>query len=232
MITCLIVDDEFLALNVLEEYIKQVPQLILAAKTKSPIEALEILQSQQIDLLFLDIQMPQMKGTNLLKTLPKPPVTIFTTAYPQYAVEAYDLNAVDYLTKPFSFDRFLQAINKAQKIINPAHNGDLNGKQKDYLLVKADHKLIKIPHKDIKYIEGFREYVRIVKVNGEKILFLESMKNLEAELPSSQFLRVHKSYIISKSFVKSVSGSIIQMVDCEIPIGRTLKEDVMKHIFD
>jgi len=206
-IRTLLVDDEFLALNLLEQFITQLPDFEIIAKTKSPLEALQILNSQQIEVLFLDIQMPSLSGNNLLRTLNNPPVTIFTTAYADYAPEAFDLNAVDYLLKPFSFERFLQAVNKArtqlqqQKPGTPANAS--NAGSPDFFAVKVDGKVQKIFFKDILYIEGLKEYVRLHCTSNRHVT-LESLKNLETILPADQFLRVHKSYIVAKTKVSGL----------------------------
>ncbi len=231
----LLIDDEFLALQILEEYCSKLPNVQVVGKARSAIEAIELLKEQEVDLLFLDIQMPQLKGTSFLKTLHKKPMVIFTTAYPQYAVEAFDLKAIDYLTKPIAFERFVQAVNKAEdqyRLEHPAKTAVQESKiEKDFLVIKEDYKWVKIAYADILYIEGFREYVRIVTHSGKKHLFLESMKNLEDTLPEKLFLRVHRSYIIAKKYVKAVSGNTIELGELEIPIGRTIKDEVMKRIF-
>jgi len=171
-IQTLLVDDEYLALKLLEDYISKLPDIEIADMVKSPLKAIEILTNKRIDLLFLDIQMPTLSGTNLLKTLKNKPVTIFTTAYSEYAAQAFDLDAVDYLLKPFSFERFLQAINKAreqlsmnnQLVENPVATE--SGVSTGFITVKADGKFVKINHSDILFIEGLKEYVKIVCKNG------------------------------------------------------------------
>ena len=167
-IKTLLVDDEFLALNLLEEFIRKIPELKIIGREKSPMKALEIIQTGEVDLLFLDIQMPTLSGNNLLKTLQNPPVTIFTTAYSEYAIEAFELNAVDYLLKPFSFERLVQAVNKAKEQIRIRREANnpatilIPEKSKDFFSVKVDGKIKKINFSDILYIEGLKEYVRIV----------------------------------------------------------------------
>ena len=237
MIRTLLIDDEYLALNLLEEYIKQIPDLNIVAKLKSPIEGLEILGKEQIDLLFLDIQMPALSGNNLLKTLKNPPITIFTTAYSEYALEAFDLNAIDYLLKPFSFERFLQSINKAREYLNQdVQNIEINSvkdiasSEPAFFSVKVDGKVTKIVYNEILFIEGLKEYVRIVCENNRYVI-LESLKNLENELPVDEFIRVHKSFIVAKRKVVSMEGNMLEIGKHKIPVSRSKKEEVVQQIF-
>lgn len=235
-IKTLLVDDEYLALNLLEEFIKQIPDMEVVGKVKSPIKALEVLNQTPVDLLFLDIQMPTLSGNQLLKTLKHPPLTIFTTAYSEYAIEAFELNAIDYLLKPFSFERFLQAINKAREQLNfrnekPARSAILFPEQsQDFFTVKVDGKLTKVRYDDILFIEGLKEYVRIVCSDARHVI-LESLKNLEDRLPDADFLRVHKSYIVAKSKVQSVEGNMLEIGKNRIPISRSKREEVIQAIF-
>lgn len=240
----LLVDDEFLALNLLEQFAKELPDLELVGKCKSPIQALDILQKEPIDILFLDIQMPVLSGTNLLKTLQRPPATIFTTAYSEHAVEAFDLNAVDYLLKPFSFERFLQAVNKAKDFLNKnappqyaPHLEQTNDKKdpenvKDYMVAKVDGRIEKIFFNDIQYVEGLKEYVKVVCPSRSYVI-LESMKNLEDNLlPSTDFMRVHKSYIVAKKRVQTLEGNQLDVGGkIKIPISRERKDEVVKTLF-
>jgi len=228
-IKVLLVDDEFLALQLLENFVKEVPELELVAKTKSPMEAQNILSNTNIDLLFLDIQMPTLSGVNLLKNLKNPPLTIFTTAYSDYALTAFDLNVIDYLLKPFSFERFLQAVHKAQRQLstsNPIHKKD----SPHFLSVKANSKIVKVLVDDILFIEGLKEYVKIVCATDNIVTF-ERLKNLETILPANQFLRVHKSYIINTAKVTSIEGNLLTIGTHFIPISRGKKEMVVKRIF-
>jgi DNA-binding LytR/AlgR family response regulator len=226
-IKVLLVDDEYLALQLLENFVKQIPELELIAKTKSPNEATEIMDKGSIDLLFLDIQMPTMSGVNLLESLQDPPLTIFTTAYSQYALKAYDLNVVDYLLKPFSFERFRQAVEKVKKQV---YNSQDQEKNPNFLKVKADARISKVYHNDILFIQGLKEYVKIVCRN-ETIVTFERLKTLEATLPSDQFLRVHKSYIVSTTKVTSVKKNKLSIDTHLIPISRGKKEMVVSRIF-
>lgn len=190
-IKCLIVDDEFPARILMMEYIKKMPQLELKASCKNPLEAMEILQTEEIDLMFLDIQMPELSGIDFLQTLTKKPVTILSTAYPDYALEGYKLDVTDYLLKPFSFERFVMAAQKAIELIalkNGKHLASTESETKksnDYMLIKADNKLIRIQHDEILYIEGLKEYVSFYTVN-DRIITLQSLKNLEEMLPKDR----------------------------------------------
>ena len=227
----LLVDDEYLALNLLEQFIAEIPDLEIVGKVKSPIQALDILQKEDIDILFLDIQMPVLSGTNLLKTLKNPPVTIFTTAYSEHAVEAFDLNAVDYLLKPFSFERFLQSVNKAKEFLIKKQTPSVFEAEKEFLTMKVDGKIEKIIIKDIVYVEGLKEYIKIITPTRQYVT-LESMKNMEETLASHDFIRAHKSYIVSKKRVQSLEGNMLDLgAKIKIPISRERKEEVVKAIF-
>lgn len=228
-IKTLIVDDEFLALNLLENFIQKVPELTIIDKVKTPLKALEVLQQHPIDLLFLDIQMPIMSGNNLLRSIPDPPVTIFTTAYAEYAIEAFDLSAVDYLLKPFSFQRFLEAVQKAKASIQSS-SIHIPTQSKDFFTAKVDGRLIKVQFDSILYIEGLKEYVRIVCKEGRYVT-LESLKNLEALLPHPAFLRVHKSFIVAKKQVQALNGNMLEIGKQHIPISRSKREEVIQEIF-
>jgi two-component system, LytTR family, response regulator LytT len=219
----LLVDDEFLALNLLEEYASRIPGLQVVNKVKSGIQALEILEKEPIDVLFLDIQMPMLSGVNLLRALPKKPITIFTTAYSEYAVEAFDLNVVDYLLKPYSFERFIQAVNKAKEAIAPPP-------PLDFIVVKVDGRLQKIQLSELLYVEGLKEYVKLVSATKQYVTF-ERLKNIADMLPEQDFLRVHKSYIVAKHAVHAVEGNLLDLGKVKIPISREKKEEVVKSIF-
>ncbi len=235
-IKTLLVDDEYLALNLLETFILEIPELEIVDKVKSPVKALEVLAETPVDLLFLDIQMPTLSGNNLLRTLPRPPVTIFTTAYADFAVEAFNLNAADYLLKPFSFERFLQAVNKAKERLRENLRQDgltlPNGQEESraFFPVKVDGKVVKVRYDEILFIEGLKEYVRIVCLNTRYVT-LESLKNLEDLLPKSNFVRVHKSYIVAKDKVHTLDGNLLEIQKHKIPISRTRRDEVIQEVF-
>ena len=253
-IRCLIVDDEFPARILLKEFIEKVPNLELVASCKSGLEALPIIQEGKVDLMFLDIQMPDITGLNFLKMLPVRPLVVFTTAYSDYAIESYQLDVLDYLLKPFSFDRFMQCVGKAMQRIGesrqraaqptPAQQVATAQPQQEptpndgVLIVKADHKIHRIKIDDILYIEGLREYVSIyTRGEGgktEKVITLESLKNLEETLPQSLFMRVHKSYIVRIDKVKALYGAQLKIdgVEPYVPIGKSFKDAVQEKLFN
>lgn len=228
----LIVDDEYLALGLLESFIVQIADLELVARIKKPLEALEILGKYHIDILFLDIQMPTISGINLLKSLKHPPVVIFTTAYSEFALEAFDLNAVDYLLKPFSFERFLQAINKAKELCYKVESIDSTIKdddKKEFISVKSEGKTVKIFTDDILFVEGMKEYVRF-RCKTESYMVFERMKNIETLLPNT-FLRIHKSYIVAKDKVVACNGNQLEIDMYRVPMSRDKKEFVLNAVF-
>lgn len=234
-IRCLIVDDEPLAQDILETYVNKVPDLELVAKCPNAVEARQILKTEQIDLLFLDIQMPEITGLDFMRSLNNPPSVIFTTAYANYAVEGFNLNAIDYLLKPISFDRFLKAVNKVEERIS-AGNGGNNPQQNsnepdDYVFVKTDKKMVKIKYKDIQYIEGLKDYVMIYTGEGRHVTLM-TMKSLEEQLPDRMFKRIHKSYIISVDKINAVVGQMVEIDGASklIPVGNSYKEQFFKII--
>ncbi len=237
-LTCLIVDDEELARTLLENYVTRLPYLNLVGKCSNPIEALQLLQNQSVDLIFLDIQMPEMIGTDFLKSLSQKPMVVFTTAYAEYALEGYELNVVDYLLKPFPFERFLKAVNKASDLAklkskeggNSTISSESSTNEKNYILVKSEHKVHRIFFDDIQYIQSMQEYVAYFTPNG-RILSLGSLKKLETDLPKNQFLRIHKSYIISKVKVSTLEGNMVHIGKEKIPIGASYREGVLKLLF-
>lgn len=229
-IKCLLVDDESLALALLEKFIGDTPDLEVVAQCKSPVRAIELLQSEPIDLLFLDIQMPVLSGLHLLRSVSRKPVTIFTTAYPHYAAEAYELDAIDYLLKPYSSDRFAQAVEKARAALR-LRDAALPNRPEGYLTVKADRQWVKIAFDDIRYVEGWKEYVKIFTGTG-KVVTLESLNNLENLLPTAYFLRVHKSYIVARSQVQRMDGHQLILSDnVRIPVARARKQKVTSLLF-
>ena len=225
----IIVDDEKLARQLLESYVDQIPNLELVASCKDGIEANAAILEQDVDLVISDIQMPGLLGTELIKSLSSPPMVIFTTAYKDYAVEGFELEAIDYLIKPFPMERFLKAVNKAFERLELLRGEKLEAKQ-SYLTIKADHKLYKVQYTDIRYIEGMREYVSFYVPSG-RITALMSLKNLEEILPSDTFIRCHKSFIINKNLVETLEGSSLTIQGKSIPIGQSYKEKVVQDVF-
>ncbi len=218
MIRCLAVDDSPLALDLLESYIQKVDFLSLERKCNNAVEAIDVLGKNNIDVVFLDIQMPDVTGIDLLKTLHKKPKVIFTTAYPEYAVEGFDLDATDYLLKPFSFERFLKAVQKVQSQLLAEQENEISENEKTFLFVKSGYESVKIFLQDILYVEAMKDYVQFV-TPGKKILSLKSMKDVLEEVPEEEFIRVHRSFIVSKSKITKVTSQKIFIGQHEIPLG-------------
>lgn len=224
MIQCIAIDDEYLALEVLENYIARLPFLQLIATFTRAAEALPLLATGNIDLLFLDIEMPDITGLDFLKTLSKPPLVIFTTAYSQFALQGFDVNAVDYLLKPIPFDRFLAAVQKAQ--------GRLVTKMNDvpaYLFIKSDHKSIRIDLEELLYIEGMKDYVSI-HTRTQTVDTLMSIGGLLEKLPQDRFLRVHRSFVVALAKIDSIERGQIVIGKALIPIGDQYREELMRRI--
>jgi two-component system, LytTR family, response regulator len=230
---CLIVEDEPLARNLLAEYVKKITYLELTEASSNPLHALEVLRSHPIDLMFLDIQMPEITGITLLKTLHKKPLVILTTAYSEYALESYDLDVVDYLLKPITFDRFLKAVDKASQRINvPAVIADrpVSEEGKPFVFIKDGTKLVKINYDDILFVEGLKDYVTIV-TKTQKIVSLQRLKSLETQLPPDKFIRIHHSYIIALKAVDTVHKGEVQIGTHFIPISDSYRK-AFKEIID
>ncbi len=230
---CIVIDDEFLARKLLEEYISKIPQLNLIKSYSDPIDAIELLSAGQIDIMYIDIQMTEISGIDFIKRLPiaSRPLTIFVTAYPQYAVDCFEIDAIEYLVKPTSFLRFFKATHKAIDIINTKRKALLweNNKTqntKDYIIVKSDRKLIKLYYKDIYFIEGALEYVTFQK-KDEKVTTLYSLKKLEEELPQNQFIRIHKSYIVSIDKISEIDGNQVKVGQWNIHVSKNLRPKLL-----
>ena len=231
MINCIIVDDEQHAIDILESYVAQTPSLHLAGTTTNPLEALQMVTSRKIDLIFLDIHMPELSGIDFIKAINGKVKVILTTAYSEFALESYELDVVDYLLKPIRLPRFLQAVQKAAAEINEHTSAKLPGGDSDYIFVKTESKgkLLKINLNEIDYIEGMKNYVAIYR-NGQKTLVYTSMKELEDRLPRKQFIRVHKSYIIPVLKITGIEGNVVRLknVNAEILIGDSYKAEIME----
>jgi len=230
MINCVIIDDEPLARKGLREYISDVDFLNLAGEYDNALKATEMISRGEVQLLFLDIQMPKITGLEFMKTLQKPVPVIFTTAFPQYALDGFDLNALDYLVKPISFDRFLKAALKAKEYYEVRQKNDADktpvAEVGDYFFIKADNKLVKVLFNDILFIEALQNYV-VVHTQEKKLITYLTFKSVEEYLPSSQFIKVHKSFIVSATKIDSIEGSDIRIGQHYIPISRNLKDEVM-----
>jgi DNA-binding LytR/AlgR family response regulator len=223
---CLIVEDEPLARNLLVEYVKKISFLELTEATSNPLHALEVLRNHPVDLMFLDIQMPEITGITLLKTLQKKPLVVLTTAYSEYALESYDLDVVDYLLKPITFDRFLKAVDKASQRLSPpavtVESSDPD-KESSFVFVKDGTKLVKVNYDDILFVEGLKDYVTIV-TKTQKIVSLQRLKSLETQLPADKFIRIHHSYIIAIKAVDMVHKGEVQIGTHFIPISDSYRK--------
>lgn len=222
---CLIVDDEPLAREILETFTAKVPQLELVSSCTNAFEALEILQKEKIDLVFLDIQMPDLTGIQLYSSLNTKPLVIFTTAYSNYAVTGFELDALDYLVKPFSFERFLKAVNKALELGKKKTEDSVSGHH-DFMFVKDGTKLVKVNYDDVLYLEGMKDYVKIVMKDNKFMLTLISMQHMIEKLPDRKFVRIHRSYIVSISKIDKVEKSRVVIGNKWIPVGNSYKESL------
>lgn len=224
-IKCIVIDDEPLARKGLKEYIADVDFLELAGEFDQPLKATGAIKAGEIQLLFLDIEMPRITGLDFFKTLQDPPPVIFTTAYPQYALEGFEVNALDYLVKPISFSRFLTAANKAKEYYemrakNPVTPG------RDYFFIKTDSKLVKLFYDDLLYVEALQNYVTLHTKDKKYMTYL-TFKSVEEYLPGDIFIKVHKSYIVAASRIDSIEGNDIRIGQQHIPVSRNLKDEVM-----
>lgn len=235
MIRCIVVDDEPLAIDLLTDYISKIPFLELVESYQNPIEALTAVQQGKADLVFLDVQMPELTGIQFLKIANGKCKVILTTAYQEYALEGYELNVLDYLLKPIAFERFYKAAEKAQNLFNnnlaPAETTIITPAKvtNDFIFVKTEYKIQKIYLNDILYIEGLKDYISIF-TKTERIITLQSMKKMEETLPLHQFIRVHKSYIIAVDKIESIERGRITIGDKLIPVGDTYRDDFFKII--
>lgn len=232
---CIIVDDEPLAANVLDKYIQKLDHLDLIGKAGNAVEAFNLLNSYQVDLMFLDIKMPQITGIDFMKSLNQPPAVIFTTAYRDFALEGFEMSAVDYLLKPISFERFMKAIGKVnvtQNATSSSQNTDkVNSAVRDYIFVREDKRMKKIMLKDIHFIESIKDYVKVITESGSVLTYLK-MNYLEESLPQNQFVRVHKSFIVNIEAIQGYSATEMEVAGVDIPIGRYYKQNVHEVLKD
>ncbi len=227
-LNCAIIDDEPLAADLLASYVQKTPFLHLTGTYNSAIAAMKILRDNPVDLIFLDIQMPELSGVEFAKILPRNTKIIFTTAFSQYAVEGYKVNALDYLLKPVSYDDFLSASNKAMEWFNTVRKQETYAQDR-FMFVKSDYKLQRVALDDILYIEGLKDYVRIYLENGDKIMSLMNMKKLEDYLPRPEFLRTHRSYIVHMPKASVIDRFRIVFGNVYIPISDSYKEEVQAY---
>ncbi len=233
-IRCLIVDDEPLAQRVIERYAEDIPFLDIVQKCSSAVEAIDVLHNLDVDLIFLDINMPRLTGMDFLKTLKNPPLVIITTAYAEFAIQGYELDVVDYLMKPFSFERFYKAIQKAEELLKGKDQRQFENKEADkqddtFIFIKSSKKTYKVNLEDILYIEALGDYVKIY-TNEKMIISYQSLKNIETLLPSTAFPRIHKSFIIALSRIDLIEGNHVKIKDRLIPIGTNFKNEFEKLI--
>ncbi|MCT4637666.1 MAG: LytTR family DNA-binding domain-containing protein [Bacteroidales bacterium] len=229
VLRCIIIDDEPIAIEYLKEYVKQMPQLEFVASFNRAADAFDILNSGNVDIMFIDIQMPEITGLDFIRTLIKRPAIIVTTAYSEYAIEGFDLNVTDYLLKPISFERFAQAVLKVTGGVTGAENS-IGQQKKDYIFLKKGYKSVKVKYSDISHVEGMKEYVVFYTIDGGKYIKNERMKNVELMLKSYNFIRVHKSYLVSLSYVTSFFGNVVELGDIQIPVGRVYKDEIKRII--
>ncbi len=227
-ITCLIVDDEPLARNLLKEYVSKVPYLDLKGTCSNALEAIDFLRQQSVDMMFLDIQMPDLTGISFLKALQKKPIVVFTTAYSEYALESYDLDVVDYLLKPVTFERFMRAVDKVNQRMASGNTSPSNEKlppteSSDFIFVKDGTKLVKVKWEDILYIEGLKDYVTI-HTPDQKIITLQRLKVLETQLPADKFIRIHNSFIVAVSAINVIYKNEVQVGKATLPISDSYKK--------
>lgn len=229
----IIVDDEPLAQNVIEQYALKIPDLEITGKCNDAICAHKTLQEQDVDLLFLDINMPKLSGISFLKNLKDAPLVIFTTAYSDYALEGFELDAVDYLKKPFSFERFSKAFFRAQELFTLKKQAGKSGKyqdeQKEFVFIKSNKKSYKVKYSDICFIEGLGDYIQ-VHLTDQKIVTNLSMKKILELLPDNQFYRIHKSFIISIDKIDLVEGNTVKINDKRLPVGNSYRQDFLRFI--
>ncbi|MEO0582490.1 MAG: LytTR family DNA-binding domain-containing protein [Bacteroidota bacterium] len=231
---CIIVDDEPLALDVLESYIEKIDGLEMVARLDNAVDAFNFLNRHTIDLLFLDIQMPKLTGIELLKNISHKPKVIFTTAYRDYALQGYELDVVDYLLKPISFDRFLRAVNKVYQINQPKQEQvtqylapDVQPYAESFIYLKSDKKMVKVLLKEILYIESLKDYVRVFSPD-KSVTAYQRISYMEEKLPEDKFIRIHRSFIISLDKVEAYSAGFVEIAGKEIPIGRNYRSEVLK----
>lgn len=238
---CVIIDDEPLAVDVIESYVLKIGGLEIVAKCNNPLEAITLLNKHNVDLVFLDIEMPNLNGIELIKSLENLPQFIFTTAYPQYALEGFNLNATDYLVKPIPFHRFIKAISRAKEKYQVTHMmttqnvssaGPISKIPDDnFIFVKSEYENIKINIDNIRYIQGLKDYIKIYETNSNKaIITLSNFKSIQDKLPTNQFLRVHKSFIVNINHIKALQKTKVVIDDVRIPIGETYKNDVLSRL--
>lgn len=231
MLNCIAVDDEPLALALLEDNISKVPNLKLVAACTDAFEATKVLQENNIDLIFIDIQMPGLTGLQFIKSLAKKPMVILITAYKQYALDSYDLDVVDYLVKPVAIDRFMKACNKASELyqLKTQNKESLASITSDHFFLNVDYSLLKVFFNDISYIESLRDYIKVhLKSTTKPIVARMTMRVLEEQLPAAKFIRIHKSYLVSTDSISAIRKNSVFIKDNELPVGETYRDVITK----
>lgn len=223
-INCIIVDDEPIARDILKTYIEQVPYLTLVASCEGAFEAMQVLKTKDIDLIILDINMPRLTGFEMLRSLKKYPAVVIISAYPEYALEGFELSVTDYLLKPFSFPRFVQA---TEKVVNKTNETPAAARDEElFLMVKSDKKLTKVFFDEISYIEACGNYI-FIYTGQERVMSKQTLSQFEAQLPASKFSRIHKSYIASLKAIKYLEGNEVSIADKKLPVGKVYRESLL-----
>ncbi|TRX60758.1 response regulator transcription factor [Fulvivirga sp. M361] len=238
VIKCLIIDDEPLARNVIKKYLDPLDHFEVCGEASNVIEAFELMENLNLDLIFLDVEMPELNGIDFIKTLETKPSIIITTAYRDYAVEGFELNVIDYLIKPIALPRFMNALNRFRKIQNIARGSSAGEEQLsgtlqvcDHIFIKADKRMVKVHFEEILFIESLKDYVRVV-TQSEELITHANLSNFMANLPQDNFMRIHKSYAVSKSKIRSLEGNLIEVNGRKLPIGRNYQSEVKRSILN
>ncbi|WP_083227737.1 LytTR family DNA-binding domain-containing protein [Mucilaginibacter sp. PPCGB 2223] len=229
-INCIIVDDEPIARDILKTYTEQIPYLKLIACCEDAFEAMQVLNRKEVDLIILDINMPRLTGFEMLRSLKNYPAVIITSAYPEYAIEGFELSVTDYLLKPFSFPRFVQATEKVMNRNQDSAATDKMVYDEGFLMVKSDKKLTKIFLEEIEYVEAYGNYIFIYRNNGDRVMSKQTLIQFEEQLPANKFIRIHKSYLLSLKAVKYLEGNEVALANRKLPVGKVYRENLMKSL--
>ena len=229
-INCLVVDDEPIARDILKTYVEQVPYLTLVASCEDAFEAMQLINKGNIDLIILDINMPRLTGFDMLRTLKKYPAVIITSAYAEFALEGFELSVTDYLLKPFSFPRFVQATEKVLNRNAEPAAADKTSLTEDFLMVKSDKKLTKLFLEEIEYAEAYGNYIFIYRTNGDRIMSKQTLTQFEEQLPASRFIRIHKSFLLALKAVKYLEGNEVALGSRKLPVGKVFRENLLKKL--
>ncbi len=228
---CILIDDESPALELLEDNVRQIPYLNVIASVRSPMQVFDLIKEHQVDLMFLDIQMPGINGLELLRSLKQPPMVIMVTAYQEHALDGFNLDVVDYLVKPVPFSRFLKAVEKARELYQVRHGKPKSIQpENDHVFVNANYSLVKVKMQDITFIEGLKDYVRINIEDGKQVITRMGLKGVEEKLSSGRFMRIHKSYIISLEKIEAVQKTQVIVAGTEIPIGEGYRSALQAYV--